>query len=266
VPNLKLWHATCSPFPADVSQSLPPQAGRSVAVGLFAQEAQARQAIETLRGEGISEQQVGVLTPSLGAGDLQAQLVTMGVPDGESRYYADQVRAGQTLVVVDADGKYGATRDVLLRHGARDVQSQGAELARPEGAGVSTGAGARPIDVTGRWDDVRSRYEMLFGQHYGSTDATWEQMEPIYRYAWAAANDARHRGKPWAQVEDQLRQDWHGSIAWDSVKGPVRDVWEDVADEATTGAEGGQDRRIPRQGTDQVGPARDVVPPSKPIK
>jgi hypothetical protein len=46
------------------------------------------------------------------------------------------------------------------------------------------------------------------------------------------------------------------------VAGPIRDVWEDVADEATTGAEGGADRRIPRQGADQQVPAREVVPPS----
>ena len=93
----------------------------------------------------------------------------------------------------------------------------------------------------------------------------WEQMEPVYRWAWEQSNDPQRRGKPWAEVESLLRQRWQGQPAWDEVKGPIRDVWEDVADEATTGAEGGQDRRIPRQGNDQWVAARDVLPPSKPI-
>jgi hypothetical protein len=252
-------------MPADVSQSLSPQAGRSVAVGLFPREAQARQAIEALRGQGISEQHVGVLSNDTAGQDLQAHLATLGVPDGESRYYADEVRSGQTLVVVRANGQYAEARELLLQHGAEDVQSRGADLARPEGAGDVLGAGPRPIDVTGRWEDVRSRYEMLFGQHYGSTDLTWQQMEPVYRWAWDAANEPRHRGKPWSDVESELQSAWRGSPAWDNVAGAVRDVWEDVAEEATTGAEGGADRRIPRQGTDQSVAARDVVPPSKPI-
>ncbi len=231
-------------------------------MGVFQQESAAQQARDALRGEGVTDPQLSVVSPTLGAGDVQAQLSSMGVPDGESRFYADQVKAGQTLLIVNANGNYGHARDVLLQYGATDVESQGEDLARAEGAGSRGGAGARPIDVTGRWEDVRSRYEMLFGQHYGTTDTEWPDIEPVYRWAWQAANEPRYRGRPWSEVERTLATAWQGSPAWDEVKGAVQDVWEDVAEEATTGAEGGQDRRIPRQGADQVGPARDVLPQS----
>jgi hypothetical protein len=227
-----------------------------VAVGLFEHDAPARAAMQALRKLKLEAQSL----TQASVADLQPMLVGRGVPDGEARYLAEQVRAGQTLIVVDARADYAAAREVLLRHGGADVQSRGAELARSAGAGVSGGAGARPIDVTGRWEDVSSRYEMLWQQHYGTSDATWEQMTPIYRYAWQIANHPQHRGRPWAEVEEIVRRGWDGPQRWEDVRGPIRDVWEDVAEEAATGAEGGQDRRIARQGTDQSVPARDVMP------
>ena len=267
-----------------VSSSLPPQASRSVAIGLFDSENAARRGVQALATRGVSERQVGVLvpgaTPSEGnvpgadvsgllmlanqAGDVSGVLVNMGVPEGEARFYANEVAAGRTLVVADAGQNYANAREALLQSGAYDVQSRGSELARADGAGVSGGTGARPVDLTSEWTDVASRYEMLFGQHYGTTDLTWDQVEPVYRYAWEAANTTGMRGRPWSEVEADLRRDWDSSprgFAWDVASGPIRDVWEDVAAEASTGAEGGQDRRIPRQGTDQSVPARDVVPP-----
>ena len=277
-----------------MNASTPPQAGRSVVVGLFEREPQARQAVQGVRGLGLDERQVGILAPgqasedtppgastdvsgvlaiAAAGNDVARVLVEMGVPEGEARFYATEVGAGRTLVVVDADSQYGAVRDVVLRNGGYDVQSRGAELARAEGAGIPGGSGAAPIDLTRNWEDVASRYEMLWQQHYGTSDAMWEQMEPVYRFAWHTANAPDHRGRPWAEVETTIRQEWESSSRddggagsaqrpWSDVAGPIRDVWEDVADEATTGAEGGADRRIPRQGADQDVPAREVVPPT----
>ena len=277
--------------------SVPPQAGRSVVVGLFEREAQAREAVHDVRGLGLEERRVGMLVPGTPSDarpasasdvsgvlamaavgdDVARVLVEMGVPEGEARFYATEAGAGRTLVVVDADGEYGAVRDVMLRHGGYDVQSRGAELARPRGAGVPGGSGPAPIDVTTNWEDVASRYEMLWQQHYGTSDTTWEQVTPVYRFAWHVANDPRYRGRPWAEVESAVRHEWQSAaesavvgtssdapagLGWSEVAGPIRDVWEDVAEEASTGAEGGADRRIPRQGADQRVPARDLAPPA----
>ena len=255
-----------------------------VAVALFEREPQARQAVQALGGLGIADRQVGILVPgptgpasappaeadvsgllalAASAGDVGTVLLNMGIPEGEARFYAQEVQDGRSLVVVDATEQYQAARETLLRHGGYDVQSRGGELARPTDAGVTGGTGARPMDLTGHWEDVASRYRMLWQQHYGTTDQTWEQMEPIYRYAWQVANNPNYRGRPWSQAEAAVQRDWQAAgrqPSWEQVAGPIRDVWEDVAEEASQGAEGGQERRIPRQGADQDVAVRDLDP------
>jgi hypothetical protein len=252
---------------------------RSLVIGLFEREPQARQAVQAVCDQGVTRDQVSLLTPGERPGsepsgllplalaaadqhDLSAALGTLGLPDGEARFYAHEASDGRTLVIIDADGQFDAIRELVLQYGGYDVRSRGRDLARPEGAGVAGGTGPRPVDVTGNWQDVRSRYEMLWQQHYGTTDATWDQVEPIYSYAWQAANESRNRGRPWSEVEATLREHWQSNaplaISWSEAAGPVRDVWEDVAEEATQGAEGGADRRVARQGTDQSIAARDV--------
>ena len=269
------------------SPSPTPAAGRPLVVVLFAQAEVARQAIGALDDLGLDRQrQLGLLVPgppatagqvpasdvsgllagANQAGDVATLLQTMGVADGEARYVAEEVRAGHSLVIANAGPNAEDVRRRLLARGGYDVQSRGGELARPSGAGVPGGSGPRPIDLTSAWPDVASRYRMLWQQHYGTTDATWEQVEPIYRYAWQRANAAQDRGRPWSEVAARLEEEWRaqpGAPAWSSVAGPLRDVWEDVADEAASGAEGGQDRRIARPGADQSGPAAAVVPPDQ---
>jgi len=256
-------------------------------VVLFEHAQLARQAIDALGDLGLDQQrQLGLLVPGAPAaagqvpasdvrgllaganqaGDVAALLQTLGVAEGEARYVTEEVRAGRSLVVANAGPHADTVRARLLERGGYDVQSRGGELARPTGAGVPGGSGPQPIDLTSAWPDVASRYRMLWQQHYGTTDATWEQVEPIYRYAWERANAPQDRGRPWSEVAARLEQEWQsqpGATAWSSAAGPIRDVWEDVAEEATTGAEGGQDRRIARPGADQTGPAEAVVPPGQ---
>jgi hypothetical protein len=248
-----------------------------VAVGVFDADSQARLAVESLRGLGLADAQVAFAGPNARsgwlevAGDLAGALVSAGVPDGEARFYAHEVQAGRWLVAVEVgeDGEsYARARDLLRQHGARDVQSQGKQLVRGSdpAAGALGGGLALDADLTGRWEDVRSRYETLFEQHYGTSDTRWPEIEPLYRWAWQMANAPDVRGRPWPEVEARLRRDWEaepGRAAWPEAAGPIRDVWEDVAAEATT-PEGGADRRVPRQGADQSGPARDVLTPPGP--
>lgn len=228
--------------------STPPQSGRSVAVAIFGGAAQARRAVQALTKLGIPERDVALVSADSSTTDIQRQLGDGGVPEGEARFYAQEVRAGRVLLIVPATDNYEEVREMLVQHAGSDVESRGGALARAEGAGIPGGSGPKPIDVSGRWEDVASRYEMLWQQHYGTTDATWEQMQPTYQFAWEVANQPRLRGRPWAEVESTVREEWtrtHDAQSWDSVADPIRDVWEDVAAEAATFAEGGQDRSIP---------------------
>jgi hypothetical protein len=239
-----------------VTQSSSIQTDRPVAVGVFDTQPSA----ESLRGLG----QVAVAGPETRTGwldvpgDLASTLVSLGVPEGEARYYASEVEASRWLVVVDAGQDYTRARDRLRELGGRDVQSQGQDLVR--GPQQSGGRAALDSDLTDRWEDVRSRYETLFEQHYGTTDTRWPEVEPVYQYAWQMANRSDLRGRAWSEAQPTLQRDWPN---WSDVSGPIRDVWEDVAAESAT-PEGGADRRVPRQGADQSGPASQVVPPSGP--
>jgi hypothetical protein len=261
----------------------------AVVVALFEQASRARAAADAVYKLGFNNQQVGLLLPgqhltvsetshadvsallalaaaATDGNDVGNVLLGMGVPAGEARFYAAEAREGRALVVVNANGRAADVRRTLLERGGYDVQSQGGDLIRPTRSGVPGGVGARPADITGNWQDVRSRYQMLWQQHYGTSDATWEQMEPVYRSAWALANRADLRGRPWPEAEATIQRAWADAdlgrrVAWADAAGPIRDVWEDVAEEATTGAEGGADRRISRQGTDQQVAARDLERP-----
>ena len=259
---------------------------RNVVVALFERESTAREALAAVRALGIGDQQVGLLAPGqrLGASESQSgdvstflaqaasaaesedvgsALARIGVPDGEARFYAQSSREGRYLVVVNANSRAEEVRQRVLELGGEDVESRGRDLIRPGESGLSGGVGAQPVDITTDWRDVRSRYEMLWQQHYGTTDATWQQMEPLYEYAWQLANRPGLRGRPWSEAANAVQREWSGSrfaggTAWQDAEGPLRDVWEDVAEEAATGAEGGADRRISRQGSDQSVAARDL--------
>jgi hypothetical protein len=264
---------------------------RNVVVALFERESSAREAVAAVRALGIGDQHVELLAPGQrlsasepGSGNVSTflaqaataaesdevdrALLRLGVPDGEARFYAQSSREGRYLVVVNANGRAEEVRQRVLALGGEDVESRGRDLIRPTESGVPGGAGAQPVDLTTEWRDVRSRYEMLWQQHYGTTDATWEQMEPLYEYAWQLANRPGLRGRPWSEAANAVQREWSGSrfaggLAWQDAEGPLRDVWQDVAEEAATGAEGGADRRITRQGSDQSVAARDLEPPKR---
>ena len=62
-------------------------------------------------------------------------------------------------------------------------------------------------------------------------------MEPVYRDAWQLANTSEYRGRPWSEVEAAVTRNWQSSelsnaYPWSSAAGPIRDVWEDVAEAA----------------------------------
>ena len=261
------------------SSQLPTDA-RPVAVGLYEYGWQARAAITELRQSGIGDNELGLLIPSAvtpttfddaeRAGpltevkkwsDVHTMLRRLGVAEGESRFYAAEVTEDhRALIVVHAHSNYTQVRETLVRHGGYDVESQGGDLAAAGDAGLTSGAEPLPSDLTSRWEDVSSRYEMLWAQHYGTTDATWEQVEPVYRFAWEVANDPRWRGRSWSASEDMVRNVWEtsGHTDWPAVRDAIHDVWVDVAEDVAHGFEGGQQRRVQGPGNDQSMAVRDL--------
>ena len=204
---------------------------------------------EDPRGEGAPSAS-GMLSAAAGAEDVVGTLSALGVEAASARYYQREYRAGRSILAVRAHGRADEAREIVRRQGGRDVESLGGGLARgdasehdAERAGGGTGPAPR---VTLRWEDVSPRYATLFGQRYGAGDATWEQYEPAYRFAWQMANDPRYRGRPWSAVRDAVREAWGSGdgLPWDAVEGAMGDVWEDVADDARSGLEGGEQTSV----------------------
>ena len=56
----------------------------------------------------------------------------MGMPAEEARYYQSELKAGQTIVAVNANGRSDKALDILRRHGGRPCESPAAIAALVE--------------------------------------------------------------------------------------------------------------------------------------
>jgi hypothetical protein len=67
-----------------------------------------------------------------GVGAIAGALVGLGIPEDEAKYYEQEVRAGRTLVAVQAGSRAAEAEAILREHGAYNVQHpQEASTARP---------------------------------------------------------------------------------------------------------------------------------------
>jgi uncharacterized protein (TIGR02271 family) len=116
-------------------------------------------------------------------------------------------------VVVD---KETTVRTENVKDKVRKTEVQVEKLA----PGATTGTG----DYR---DDFRRDYEA----NYANTGEPYDTMQPAYEYGYASANDARYRGRDWADTEEELRTDYlrrNPNSSWDRMKGAVRYGWEKV--------------------------------------
>jgi uncharacterized protein (TIGR02271 family) len=130
------------------------------------------------------------------------------------------------------------------------------EARRPErtvrrGTGQASEHAARTTERVAAAPEGGSRfedYEAQFQQHCRSGIAgrglVYEHQAPAYRYGYALAIDPRYRGRDWAAVETDARQQWeeHHQGSWAEAKDAVRYAWDTVRGQYQA-AEG--DVRIP---------------------
>jgi len=232
------------------------EARHGVVVGVFDRSEQASQAMERLQDAGIPTEGVRLLTPpgSNGQGTDTAPtetpfdvLIGAGVPEGQARFYTQQIAEGRSAIVLDAGPDEPRVRATLQSMGAFDAETLGEDLVRGEDEGRPAAAGpaSQPADVTRQWGDVRSRYETLWAQHFGARGDDWERYEPFYRYGWELANSGLAAKRPWSEAEQEARRELPprlNGLPLDDALAAVRDVWLDVADEANI-AQGGAERR-----------------------
>lgn len=71
-----------------------------------------------------------------------------------------------------------------------------------------------------------------FRAHWSSGlagDGVYEDYAPAYRYGYAMAGSALYQGRPWEDVEPDLRRNWESgnpASAWEKFKAAIREGWE----------------------------------------
>ncbi|GER88184.1 hypothetical protein KDW_23460 [Dictyobacter vulcani] len=103
-------------------------------VGIFENEIKAKNAVDALRTAGFRYDQVGVaLSASENATpDLQTDLVNLGVPEEQAKYYDNEYRSGKIVVSIRPDGRASEVSDILTSNGAYNYEQQASsDMASP---------------------------------------------------------------------------------------------------------------------------------------
>ncbi len=78
-------------------------------------------------------------------------------------------------------------------------------------------------------DDTDFRSD--FQNRYAASGASYDTYLPAYRYGYEMASDARYKGRPFDEVESDLRKDYgqrYPNSAWDRMKDAIRYGWNKV--------------------------------------
>lgn len=90
---------------------------------------------------------LGVILTNAAAGaavaGLAGALIGAGIPEDEATYYESELKAGRTIVTVQADGQADQARSILQHHGAYDMSGRntGATTTAARSAAKGTAAG-----------------------------------------------------------------------------------------------------------------------------
>ncbi len=90
----------------------------AIVADVFRHEAQAKHALEALRQAGFSYDQIGIAMQGHEGIDLLSDLVNLGVPHEQASYYAQEVKAGHTVVSVRPDGREQEAHEIMRQSGA----------------------------------------------------------------------------------------------------------------------------------------------------
>jgi hypothetical protein len=158
-----------------------------------------------------------------GTTDLNAALTALDVPDSDASCYAEAVRRGGSLVLVNApDHMVDRAQDILLLHNAIELQQrmqrwrqQGWEHFDPNGHPCTN------EEITREWSQQANEcqhrcgfhpYDRDFRCHYYLTypysHEPYERYASAYHYGYRLVCDLDYRGKDWSTIEPRVRRQW----------------------------------------------------------
>jgi len=106
-------------------------------IGIFQEEARAKQALSELNTAGFAREQLGFANTGSEAANtnLGSELIKFGVPQEHAGYYHNAFQAGQHVVSVRADGREQDAARILSNYGATGLNSDpNAGTAMPNNA------------------------------------------------------------------------------------------------------------------------------------
>lgn len=110
-------------------------------IGIFQDEIQAKNAVDTLRNAGFRYDQVGVAmsTSTNATSDLQADLVNLGISEEQAHYYDEAYKSGKIVVSIRPDGRESEVQGILASNGAYTYeQREAAATADSESTATET--------------------------------------------------------------------------------------------------------------------------------
>jgi len=141
--------------------------------------------------------------------------------------YAEALRRGGAVVKVDVDedDDVEKAREALQQAGDVRVYPHAGERPPDEPAPPRS---ERATAGSEAFEDHDTEFRRDFDTNYAATGARYEDYEPAYRYGHGLASDSRYAGRPWDDIEPDVRADWERSnpgSAWERFEASVRHAW-----------------------------------------
>jgi hypothetical protein len=191
------------------------------------------------------------------AGGIVGALVGLGIPEEEARVYAEGVRRGGTLVVLQTeDNRVDEAQRIMERYNPVNIEHR-AERWREEGWEVdadrrhpeerverTTGIGhdvrpehevrgSRPFegrrDLDAAIDQYMQEHEHEFRRHFetelADTGRDYSYFRPAYTYGCKLAHSDQYSDREWREIETEARRRWleiNGEESWHMVEDAVR--------------------------------------------
>ena len=138
---------------------------RSMVISVFADSAQAQQAMDDLQRAGFSQDQIRYSERRSGTG-ITESLENLGLPEQEATFYNREFEAGRTVVLVNTADRQQEAYDIFRRNGGYDFNSQAAQMGGYSSTASTTGTASTGVPETGTEGEqrVRLREEQLRAQ------------------------------------------------------------------------------------------------------
>ncbi|MFL5592796.1 MAG: YsnF/AvaK domain-containing protein [Ktedonobacteraceae bacterium] len=138
---------------------------RSVIMSVFADNAQAQQAMDDLQQAGFSPDQIRYSVRKSGTG-ITNSLENLGLPEQEASFYNQEFEAGRTVVMVNTADRQQEAYDILRRNGGYDFNSRAAQTtgyAQTAGTAATSSTGVQETETEGE-QGLKLREEQLRAQ------------------------------------------------------------------------------------------------------